>query len=240
MVDQWAGSSDIFTDYEGTITEASFITGEYGTQMKLTFDEIDGREDPVFEYYGIPDSYESNDGGDTVERVDGKDKAMSKSCKWMRFVRAAGGLKGVREAFTVNAPLDAREWVGSRWRMEAEEGKPYNVTDKATGEKKTGVSKDINFPVAFLGKDSTVSTASSESAGSNGNGKVDQLSVLNDLNNPELAMSIKNSASTLPYNEWFANSYAAIQTAQVDPKTIPDLLNAMAGRGLYEGLGGKG
>lgn len=236
MVDQWLGSSDIFTDYEGTIVEASFQTNEYGTQMKLVFDEIDGREDPVIEYYKVPDSYESNDGGDTIERVDGKDKAMSKNSKWMRFVmKAAACGNGVREALGEDAPLDSKAWVGARFRMEAEEGKPYKVKDRDTGETKEGVSKDINFPVAFLGKDEVANTPTS-----NGNGKVDSLSVLTDLHNPVVEAQIADLAKGLPYTEWFQKSYALFGTNGIQTSDIPDLINAMAGRRLYESLGGKG
>lgn len=239
MVDQWAGSSDIFTDYDGTITDASFQTNEYGTQMKLTFDEIDGREEPVFEYYKVPDSYESNDGGVTIERIDGKDKAMSKNSKWMRFVMKAGSLGNAREELGDDAPLNASAWIGTRWHMEAEPGKPYSVTDRETGQKKEGVSKDINFPTAYLGKDTAVSTQSS--GGTNGQAGTNSLSVLTDLSDPVLQSNINDWAKTLPYNDWFKQSYEAIQAAGIPANQLSDLITAMSRpEGLYASLGGKG
>ena len=75
--DLWEGESDTYTDYEGTITEASFQSSENGVQMKFVFDEIDGKQEPQFEYYAIPPGWESNDGGETIERVDGVDKGFS-------------------------------------------------------------------------------------------------------------------------------------------------------------------
>lgn len=235
-VDLWAGSSDIFTDYEGTITEATFRASEFGTQMVLVFDEIDGRDKPVVEYYRIPDSYESQDGGETVTRVDGANKAMSKSCKWMRFVAAAAGCKGAREALGDDAPTNANRWIGSRWHMEAEEGQPYNVKDRATGEMKKGVSKDWNLPTEFLGMEKGVARNGS----GNGNGKIADLSVLADLNNDVLASQISDWAKTQGYAEWFGGSYKAIVAAGVDVNSVPDLITAMSGKDLYVKLGGRG
>lgn len=236
MTDEWAGSSDIFTDYDGTITEATFKTNEYGTQMVLVFDEIDGREKPVIEYYKLPDSYESHDGGETVERVDGKDKAMSKRSKWMQFVMAAANCGGnVREELGDDAPLNATRWIGTRWHMDVVEGQPYNITDRDTGEKKKGVSKDYNLPSAFLGKDSAAAT----STPSNGNGQVN-LSVLTDLHNPVVESQIQDLAKGLPHADWFRASYALFGSNSLDPNAYPDLINAMSGKELYESLGGKG
>lgn len=233
----WEGASDIFTDYEGTIVDASFDVGEYGTQMKLTFDEIDGREDGVFEYYSIPDSWETNDGGQTIERLDGKDPEVAplkKGNAWMRFVIAAYSASNGQVIDDVgdDAPLRAGAWIGTRWRMEAVEGREYK--DRDTKEKKK--AKDKNFPVEYMGKDS--GTAASGTGDTNG--KVDNLSVLTDLHNPVLENGIADSAKTLDYNSWFATSYAAIQAAGVDKSQLADLLTAMGTRELYENLGGRG
>lgn len=235
MADEWTGSSDIFTDYDGTITEASFKTNEYGTQMVLVFDEIDGREKPVIEYYKLPDSYESHDGGETVERVDGKDKAMSKRSKWMQFVMAAAACgNNVREELGDDAPLNANRWIGTRWHMDVVEGQPYTVKDRDTGEMKKGVAKDYNLPSAYLGKDSAVVT----STPSNGNGQV-SLSVLTDLHNPVVESQIQELAKQLPHSDWFKQSYALVQGAGIEAGQVSDLIAAMGGRELYESLGGK-
>ena len=235
----WQGSSDIYTDYEGTITQATFESGQYGYQMKLTFDEIDGRDDPVFEYYSIPASWESPDGGETIQRVDGESaekKPLPKSNAWQRFVIAAvqAGGDDVIDALGEDAPVNATRWIGSRWRMEAVAGKPYK--DRDTGESK--VAKDKNYPTAFLGKD-TPSNGKMNTP-SNGNGKVDSLSVLTDIPNPVVQSQIQDLAKTLPHGEWFKQSYAILQEADIQPAQYPDLVAAMGGRGLYESLGGKG
>ena len=68
----WELESDIFTDYEGTITEATFKFNEFGGQFSITLDEIDGRNgQPTWENYKLPPGWESNDGGETIERVAG-------------------------------------------------------------------------------------------------------------------------------------------------------------------------
>lgn len=231
----WAGASDIFTDYEGTIVEAKFENGQFGYQMKLTFDEIDGREDPVFEYYSIPDSWESPDGGETIVRVDGKDphqNPLKKSNAWQRFVMAAAKLNGVYEAVGEDAPLNAPSWIGCRFRMEAVPGKSYK--DRDTGEQK--VAKDKNYPVEFLGKDSgTVASTTGAT-----NGKVDSLSVLHDLSDPVAQAKIQELAKTLPYPAWFQASFKVINETEQPVEELHDLIAAMGQRALYESLGGKG
>ncbi len=230
----WQGSSDIFTDYEGTVSDAKFENGQFGYQMKMTFDEIDGREDPVFEYYSIPDSWESTDGGETISRVDGKDAheaPLKKSNAWQRFVMAAGGLNGVFEAVGEDAPINASAWIGCRFRMEAVEGKSY--TDRDT--KETKKAKDKNFPVEFLGKDSTVTPTTS-----NGHSPTDSLSVLHDLKDPIAQSKIQELATTLPYPAWFQQSYAVVQGSGQEIGELSDLIAAMSQRALYESLGGKG
>lgn len=230
----WEGSSDIFTDYEGTIVDAKFENGQFGYQMKLTFDEIDGREDPVFEYYSIPDSWESPDGGDTITRVDGKDphsNPLKKSNAWQRFVMAAARLNGVFEAVGEEAPLNAPSWIGCRFRMEAVAGKSYK--DRETGEQR--VAKDKNYPVAFLGKDAEATGAASTS-----NGKADALSVLHDLSDPVAQAKIQELAKTLPYPAWFQQSYVVINESGQPMSELSDLITAMGQRQLYESLGGKG
>lgn len=232
----WAGSSDIFTDYEGTISDAKFEVGQYGTQMKLTFAEIDGREDDVFEFYSIPDTWESPDGGQTIERVDGKDKfdnPLKRSNKWQRFVMAAAAAGGdkVIEELGDDAPFNANAWIGTRWRMEAVEGKKYK--DRDTGEEKK--AKDTNYPVEYLGKDSTTTGAPSTS-----NGKVDSLSVLTTLNNPIIESQIADLAKQLDHKSWFQQAYKLATDAGATPVSHGDLISAMGTRGLYESLGGKG
>lgn len=233
---KWELASDIYTDYTGTITEATFRFNEFGGQASFLVDEIDGRDQPTFENYDLPVGWESNDGGETIERVDGSDKGITKASKWGRFLRAAGSLPGAREALGEDAPTDMRYWIGTRWSFEAVEGKPYKFTNK-DGEKVEGVSKDKNYPTEFLGKDATNSPAT---AGTNGNGKVDSLSVLTDLHNPVLEQAIGEFATSLDKNAWFNQSYQAIVAAGVQPGTIPDLITAMGENELYVKLGGKG
>lgn len=235
----WAGASDIFTDYEGTVTDAKFENGQFGYQMKLTFDEIDGREDPVFEYYSIPDSWESTDGGETISRVDGKDahqNPLKKSNAWQRFVMAAAKLNGVYEAVGDDAPLTASAWIGCRFRMEAVPGKSYK--DRDTGEAK--VAKDKNYPVEFLGKDSSTTTNSGQPASGNGTGSVNSLSVLHDLSDPVAQAKIQELAKSLPYPAWFQASFKVINATGQPVEELSDLIAAMGQRALYEGLGGKG
>ena len=59
----WELEPDIFTDYEGTISEATFKFNEFGGQFSITVDEIDGRDAPTWENYKLPPGWESNDGG---------------------------------------------------------------------------------------------------------------------------------------------------------------------------------
>lgn len=231
--------SDIFTNYDGTITEASFQFNEYGGQMKFVFDEIDGHEQPVFEFYKLPPGWESNDGGETIERVAGDKKGIVKSSQWGKFLMAVDELD--EDVLTENCQFDAREWIGTRWTMEVTEagkGKPYKF--EKDGEMMEGVSKDKNFPTAFLGKETMPSTASSASGGSNGNGKVDSLSVLTDIPNPVVQAKIQELAKTLPHGDWFKASYELLSTNDIQPAQYPDLVAAMGGRQLYESLGGKG
>lgn len=229
---------DIFTNYDGTVTEASFQFNEYGGQMKFVFDEIDGREQPNFEFYKLPPGWESNDGGETIERVAGDKKGIVKSSQWGKFLMAVDELD--EDVLTEQCQFDSREWLGTRWTMEVTEagkGRPYDFTDEKTGEKKVGVGKAKNYPTAFLGKDSLNTAATSTT---NGNGKVDSLSVLTDIPNPVVQAKIQELAKTLPHPDWFKESYALLSENGLPPSQYPDLVTAMGGRGLYESLGGKG
>lgn len=237
----WDLESDIFTDYEGTITEASFKFNEFGGQFSITLDEIDGRDAPTWENYKLPPGWESNDGGETIERVAGDKKGIVKSSQYGRFLAAAGGLDGVRDAVGDDAPVNATAWMGCRFHFEvtdAGKGKPYKF--EKDGETLEGVSKDKNYPVEFLGKDqaNTSSTPGSGSS-SNGNGKVDSLSVLTDIHNPVVEAQIQELATTLPHGEWFKASYSLLTDNDILPAQVPDLVAAMGGRQLYESLGGK-
>lgn len=238
----WDLASDVFTDYEGTITEAGFQFSDKGNQIKFVFDEIDGRQDPQFEYYSLPPGWETPDGGETIQRVAGDDKGIVKSSQWGKFLAAAGACEGARDALGENAPVDATAWIGTRWSMEitaAGKGKAYSFNDRETGEKVEGVSKDKNYPVEFLGKEMPGTSQSSAANGQNGNGKVDNLSVLTDIHNPVVEAKIAELAATLPHNEWFRQGFDLLKEAGVTGQSHPDLVAAMGGRGLYESLGGK-
>lgn len=232
----WDLESDIFTDYEGTITEAGFQFSDKGNQMKFVLDEIDGRTDPVFEYYSLPPGWESADGGETIQRISGDGKGIVKSSQWGKFLAAAGGCNGARDALGDDAPINANAWIGTRWKMEAVAGKPYKFKDRDTGEMVEGVSKDKNYPVEFLGKDTSVSSSST----SNGAGATDNLSVLFSLNDPIAQEKIKELAKTLDHSSWFKEAFQVASAAGANSSTHPDLITAMGGRGLYEALGGKG
>jgi hypothetical protein len=229
--------SDIFTNYDGTITEASFQFNEFGGQMKFVFDEIDGHEQPVFEFYKLPPGWESNDGGETIERVAGDKKGIVKSSQWGKWLMAVDELE--EDVLTEQCQFDAREWIGTRWTMEVTKagvGKPYSF--EQDGEKKEGVSKDKNYPTAFLGKES--GRQASQNGTSPTNGKVDSLSVLTDIPNPVVQAKIQELAKSLPHGEWFKEAYALLTTNDIQPAQYPDLVAAMGGRDLYESLGGKG
>lgn len=236
-------ASDIFTDYEGTITEAVFKFNEYGGQMAFVVDEIDGREQATFENYNLPPGWESNDGGETIERVSGDGKGIVKSSQWGKFLESINQLDdGVDDVLTEESQFRANDWIGCRFRWEVTDlgkGRAYKLKDKDTGETKEGVSKDKNFPVAYLGKDSPVSASS---ASSNGNGATtsSSLSVLTDLHNPVIESQIQELAKTLPHTDWFKQSYALVQGAGIEAGQVSDLITAMGGRELYESLGGKG
>ena len=236
-------ASDIFTDYEGTITEATFKFNEYGGQASFTFDEIDGREQPTFENYNLPPGWESNDGGETIERVAGDKKGIVKSSQWGKFLAAVNDLDETeleRAGITEESQFRASDWIGCRFHMEVTEagkGRPYKF--EKDGEKVEGVGKDKNYPTEFLGKDTAVSTP--PSGGTNGQSSTNSLSVLTDLSDPVLQSNIKDWAQALPYNEWFKKSYEAIQSAGLPAAQLPDLITAMSKpEGLYVGLGGKG
>lgn len=240
----WALESDVFSDYEGTITEASFQFSEKGNQIKFVFDEIDGKQDPQFEYYALPPGWESLDGGETITRISDDGKGITKRSQWGRFLAAVMDCgNDAKEAVGETAPVDARQWIGTRWHMditEAGKGKPYEFPDRDDPNKIVkGVSKDKNYPVTFLGKDSA-SVQDSTSGSANGNGKVDSLSVLTSLNNPVVEAQIQELAKTLTHKEWFAKSYALVTEAGGSPTTHGDLISAMGDRALYESLGGKG
>lgn len=235
----WDLESDIFTDYEGTITEATFKFNEFGGQFSITLDEIDGRDAPTWENYKLPPGWESNDGGETIERVAGDKKGFVKSSQYGKFLAAVAGCEGALEALGEDAPVRADAWIGARFYFEVTEagkGKPYKF--EKDGEKMEGVSKDKNYPTAFLGKD-TPSNGKMNTP-SNGNGKVDALSVLTDIPNPVVQSQIQDLAKSLPHGEWFKQSYAILQEAEIHPAQYPDLVAAMGGRQLYESLGGKG
>lgn len=234
--DYWSLESDIFTDYEGTITEASFQFSDKGNQIKFVLDEIDGRTDPVFEYYSLPPGWESADGGETIQRIAGDEKGIVKSSQWGKFLAAAGGCNGARDALGDDAPINALAWIGTRWKMEAVAGKPYKFKDRETGEMVEGVSKDKNYPTEFLGKDNSVTTSSP----ANGSGNVDNLSVLFTLNDPIAQEKVKDLATKLDHGSWFKESFAVVSAAGATSASHPDLIAAMGGRGLYEALGGKG
>ncbi len=235
----WDLESDIFTDYEGTITEATFKFNEFGGQFSITLDEIDGRDAPTWENYKLPPGWESNDGGETIERVSGDKKGIVKSSQYGKFLAAVQGCNGALDALGDDAPVNANPWIGTRWSFEVTEagkGKPYKF--EKDGVTMEGTSKDKNYPTAFLGRDSTSPSVST--SGSNGNGKVDSLSVLTDIHNPVVEAKVQELAKTLPHGEWFKQSYALLQEAEIQPAQYPDLVAAMGGRGLYESLGGKG
>lgn len=233
----WELEPDIFTDYEGTISEATFKFNEFGGQFSITVDEIDGREAPTWENYKLPPGWESNDGGETITRVAGDNKGFVKSSQYAKFLAAVMECgNGVKDALGEDAPINANKWIGCRFRFEVTEagkGKPYKF--EKDGEKMEGVSKDKNYPVEFLGKDSVSGQAST-----NGHKTaVDSLSVLTSLNNPVIESQIQDLAKKLPHKEWFGQSYALLGENGVTPASHPDLITAMGGSGLYESLGGK-
>lgn len=234
----WELEPDIFTDYEGTISEATFKFNEFGGQFSITVDEIDGRDAPTWENYKLPPGWESNDGGETIQRVSGDGKGFVKSSQYSKFLAAVQACgNGVMDALGEEAPVNANSWIGCRFRFEVTEagkGKPYKF--EKDGEKMEGVSKDKNYPVAFLGKDSQTSA---NSAG-NGNGKVDSLSVLTSLNNPVVEAKIQEMAKTLSFKDWFREGYTLLSENGVTSSTHPDLITAMGTPGLYQSLGGKG
>ena len=149
------------------------------------------------------------------------------------------GLDGALDALGEDAPINSSAWIGARFRFEVTElgkGKPYKF--EKDGETMEGVSKDKNYPTAFLGKDSP--SAGKTNIQSNSNGKVDTLSVLTDIPDPVLQSQIQDLAKTLPHGEWFKQCYALMTEAEIHPAQYPDLVTAMGGRQLYESLGGKG
>lgn len=234
----WDLESDVFTDYEGTITEATFKFNEFGGQFSITLDEIDGRDNPTWENYKLPPGWESADGGETISRISGDGKGITKGSQYGRFLGAVSQLDGALEALGEDAPVNANAWIGTRWQMEVTEagkGKPYNFTNEA-GEKQSGVSKDKNYPVAFLGKDTASVPASTNGANSGG----DSLSVLTSLNNPVVESQIQDLAKSLPFKEWFKQGYELLSANGVTPATHADLITAMGGTELYKSLGGKG
>jgi hypothetical protein len=234
----WELESDIFTDYDGTITDASFKFNEFGGQFSITLDEIDGRDAPTWENYKLPPGWESNDGGETIERIAGDKKGFVKSSQYGKWLGAVAGLDGALEALGEEAPTNANAWIGCRFTFEVTElgrGKPYKF--EKDGEKMEGVSKDKNYPTAFLGK---VKDSVETPVNGNGNGKVDSLSVLTDIPNPVVQSKIQELAKSLPHGEWFKASYELMSTNGLQPAQYPDLVAAMGGRGLYESLGGKG
>lgn len=238
----WEPESDIFTDYEGTISEATFKFNEFGGQFSITLSEIDGRDAPTWENYKLPPGWESNDGGETIERVSGDKKGFVKSSQYSKFLQAVAACEGTMDALGDDAPVNANAWLGCRFYFEVTEagkGKPYKF--EKDGEEMKGVSKDKNYPTAFLGKESPTpsSNGSSGSLPSNGNGKVDSLSVLTDIHNPVLESQIADLAKELPHGEWFKQSYALLSENEIQPAQVPDLVAAMGGRQLYESLGGK-
>ena len=236
----WDLESDIFTDYEGTVTEASFKFNEYGGQFSLTFDEIDGRENPTWENYKLPPGWESVDGGETIQRVAADGKGITKGSQMGKLIASVIGLDGAREALGDDGPLNANAWLGTRWRMEVtnlgQGGKDYSFTNES-GEKVAGKTKDKNYPVAFLGKDGGVSASA---ASANGKSSADSLSVLHDLSDPVAQAKIQELAKTLPYPAWFQQSYAVINETGQPVSELSDLIAAMGQRQLYESLGGKG
>lgn len=237
----WTPEPDIFTDYEGTISEATFKFNEFGGQFSITLDEIDGREAPTWENYKLPPGWESNDGGETIERITGDGKGFVKSSQYSKFLQAVMACgNGVMDALGEDAPTYANAWIGCRFHFEVTEagkGKPYNFTNEA-GEKQSGVSKDKNYPTAFLGKDSA-SVQDSTARSANGNGKVDSLSVLFTLNDPIAQEKIKELAKAHTHKEWFPLAYKVVTDAGGDAGSHADLISAMGSRGLYESLGGK-
>lgn len=237
----WELESDIFTNYEGTIVEAQFKFNEYGGQAAFTV-EVDGRDPdkPTWENFNLPPGWESNDGGETIERTDGAEKGITKGSQWGRFLQAVAGCEGAREEVGDDAPVNALAWVGTKWRWEVTEagkGRAYKLTDKDTGEKKEGVTKDKNYPVEFLGKEFSADTTPADR---NGSGAVDSLSVLTDLRDPLLQQEIVEAATKMGYSEWFQYSYQVIQKSGVPMNELADLLAAMGQPKLYESLGGKG
>ena len=233
----WELESDIFTDYEGTISEATFKFNEFGGQFSITVDDIDGRDAPTWENYKLPPGWESPDGGETIQRISGDGKGIVKSSQMGKFLAAVSACEGAIEALGEDAPVNAQAWIGTRWRFEVTEagkGKPYKF--EKDGEKMEGVSKDKNYPVEFLGKDSQAV----DSVVATSNGKVDALSVLTSLNNPVVESQIQELAKSLPHKEWFGKCYPILGEAGITPASHPDLITAMGGRELYESLGGKG
>ena len=232
----WELEPDIFTDYEGTISEATFKFNEFGGQFSITVDEIDGRDAPTWENYKLPPGWESNDGGETIQRIAGDGKGIVKSSQYGKLLAAVQSCDGALAALGEDAPVNANRWIGCRFRFEVTEagkGKPYKF--EKDGEKMEGVSKDKNYPVEFLGKDS-----GNASAPTNGAGKVDNLSVLTSLNNPVVEAKIQELAKTLPFKDWFREGYTLLTENGVTSSTHPDLITAMGTPGLYQSLGGKG
>lgn len=236
----WDLESDIFTDYEGTVTEASFKFNEYGGQFSLTLDEIDGRENPTWENFKLPPGWETVDGGETIQRIAGDGKGITKGSQMGKLIASVVGLNGAREALGDDGPTNANAWIGTRWRWEVTDlgkgGKGYSF-ENDKGEKVEGKTKDKNYPVEFLGKDSQVSASG---ASTNGKSSVDALSVLHDLSDPVAQSKIQELAKELTYPAWFQQSHQVIVATGQPLDELSDLITAMGQRGLYEGLGGKG
>lgn len=225
MSDEFDTDKGVKDDYDGDVLEAYFKTGDNGDLSLVLKKRADDGEE-VEDMYRVGTDWASFDGGDTCEHPT-KTKVRADSQLAILFDHAfkAGAEQVIRERSEGKGQRTAKVWPGLRFHWDVEE-KPYEFTDRKTGETVKGVSYK-SYPTKYLGL-STESTGSStpaaeSSASSNG---YDTSKV-----SAETLAKMKVLAQSKPYAEW-VDECLTIDEAR------DNLLQALGDEGFYNSLKG--
>ena len=191
MADEFDTDTGVRGDYDGTITGSIFQLSERGDlQLALTVKPDDGSGDEL-NLYRVGTDFATFDGGVTAEHsTKSKVRADSQIATLWDHGFACGAEAVLRERSIGLGQRDSRPWLGLRFHWDVV-GKPFDITDRATGEKSVGTSYKA-FPSKYLGESGDVQTSPQSSTG--GDSAVDV--------SAETMAKIKVLAQSKTFTEW--------------------------------------
>lgn len=153
MADEFDTDKGIRDDYDGTVRDAFFQVNEQGrTNLVLIVLADDGEE--VEARYSVGQDWASFDGGVTVEHPSkSKIRADSQLATLVERAMMSGAEAVIRQRSAENGGFGQRTaklWPGLKFHWDVE-AKPYDVTDRQTGEQSKGISYK-SYPTKFFGE----------------------------------------------------------------------------------------